>query len=73
MRMKDILQEKDREIAKLKGIADKLQKFNGELQSTVVTGSKHWTNTGPVGGHDVRYWETLKEKVQEAIKDLQGG
>ena len=71
--MQTRVHELEREVSKLKETADRLQKFNGELQSTAVTGSKHWTNTGPVGGHDKKYWDELKEKVKEVLIELQGG
>ena len=53
------------EVSKLKSVADALQTVT---KNQTVT---HWTNTGPIGGHDKKYWDELKEKVREAIIELQ--
>lgn len=52
----------ERELEKNKTVADTLQQAK-----------LHWTNTGPpAGSHDKKYWDELKEKVKEAVTELQG-
>jgi hypothetical protein len=65
--IQELFQEKDREILRLKEIADRLQGQVGEMQSMAVTGSKHWTNTGSqITEHNAEYWDKLRRVFQES-------
>ena len=58
MRMKEVLADKDREIARLKGISDNLQK-------------PHWMSDGSLSQHNQKYWERFKLEVRAALEDIQ--